>query len=100
MGQACSNRVIIYDFEETLGILHTAGKGAVVAVLAGHSHRGGYAVDSAGIHHVTVQSPLIHSQDGQVAYGYVDVHQDRIEIRGQGALTSRTLDFPPLEPRS
>ena len=33
-------------------------RGAVVAVFAGHLHRGGYAVDALGVHHVPVQSPL------------------------------------------
>ena len=30
----------------------------MVAVVAGHLHRGGYAVDAHGVHHVTLQSPL------------------------------------------
>ena len=59
--------------------------GCVVAFVAGHYHKvcqhsvsfksgsyctnrqGGYAVDPSGIHHITLQSPLIHGK----CYGYL-----------------------------
>eukprot|EP00967_Tisochrysis_lutea_P073955 scaffold99206_cov35-Tisochrysis_lutea.AAC.1 len=69
------------------------GCGHVVAFLAGHLHRGGYAIDDEGIHHITVESPLTHTE----AYGYVDVFCDRLEISGQLSTSApRVLHFPTL----
>ena len=55
---AASERTLMYDCDEVMKILHEDGFGSVVAVFAGHLHRGGYAVDDEGVHHVTVRSPL------------------------------------------
>ena len=38
---AASTRTLMYDCDEVLRILHEDGGGRVVAVLAGHLHRGG-----------------------------------------------------------
>jgi manganese-dependent ADP-ribose/CDP-alcohol diphosphatase len=74
-------------------LLHEEGCGRVVAVFAGHNHRGGYACDSEGMHHVTLESPLTHEQ----SFGYIDVFGDRLEVAGGGgAIPSRSLRFPPL----
>ena len=35
----------------------------------------------AGIHHLTLRSPLNKGRDGN-AYGVIDVHADRLELRG------------------
>ena len=67
------------------------GRGAVVAVFAGHLHRGGYAVDEQGVHHVTVQSPLNFDE----CFGWCDVYADKMDLVGRGGLPSRTLAFPP-----
>ncbi len=62
-------------------------------MIAGHNHRGGYARDSEGMHHVTLQSPLTHAE----SFGYIDVFDDRLEVvGGGGAIPSRALPFPPL----
>ena len=62
-----------------------------VAVFAGHLHRGGYAVDAQGVHHVTVQSPLNFDE----CFGWCDVYADKMDIVGRGGLPSRSLTFPP-----
>lgn len=97
--EAASHRTLAYDSEEVLHILHEDGHGHVVACLAGHLHRGGYAIDAHGIHHVTVQSPL----NFEHCYAVVDVHDDRLELvgRSEGGIPSRTLYLPPRqEPRA
>jgi len=88
--EAASWKTVSYDCIEALEVLHEEGASCVVAVFAGHSHKGGYAVDGAGLHHVTVQAPLTHG----MSFGCVDVFEDRLELIGQGALPSRTLTFP------
>lgn len=50
-------KTVAWNAEALLATLH-AHRDAVVAVLAGHDHCGGYAVDEAGVHHVTLCSPL------------------------------------------
>jgi manganese-dependent ADP-ribose/CDP-alcohol diphosphatase len=76
--------------------LHDDGDGCVVAVLAGHLHRGGYAVDEQGVHHVTLPSPLNFPE----CYGMVSVYVDsdttgRLELEGNanGDLPSRSLPY-------
>jgi manganese-dependent ADP-ribose/CDP-alcohol diphosphatase len=91
---AASWRTTAWNAPEIVETLHREGRGNVVAVLAGHHHKGGYAVDACGVHHVTVQSPL--ENNGLGCFGTVDVHHDRLELVGHGALPSRTLVFPPL----
>ena len=90
---AASHRTTAWNCDDVLDVLHSEGRGNVVAVLAGHHHRGGYALDEFGVHHVTVHSPL---ENGVGCFGTVDVHSDRIELVGSGDLPSRSLVLPPL----
>jgi manganese-dependent ADP-ribose/CDP-alcohol diphosphatase len=86
---AANVRAIAYDYDVLLEQLHTEGKGTVVAVFAGHYHTGGFTTDAAGLHHVTVEAPLTHGR----SFGEVQVHADRLELLGEGALPSRSLPF-------
>jgi len=54
---ATQPKTVVWNCEEVLAVLHRH-KDSVMAVFAGHDHDGGYAVDSAGLHHVTMNSPL------------------------------------------
>ena len=88
---AASVRTLMYDADEVMDAVREEGRGAVVAVFAGHLHRGGYAVDAQGVHHVTVQSPLNFDE----CFGWCDVYADKMDIVGRGGLPSRSLTFPP-----
>lgn len=97
--EASSSRTLVYDADEVLQLLHDEGAGHVVAVIAGHLHRGGYARDDAGIHHITLPSPLNFDE----CYGHVDIYEDRLELAGYEhapsmSTFSRALPFPPLPP--
>jgi manganese-dependent ADP-ribose/CDP-alcohol diphosphatase len=89
---AASPRTLLYDAEDALQILREEGRGAVVAVLAGHLHRGGYAVDCHGIHHVTLNSPLNFDE----CFGYIDVHATHMELVGSGGMPSRLMEYPEM----
>jgi len=90
---AASPRTLMYDADEAMEIFRETG--VVVAVFAGHLHRGGYAVDDNGVHHVTVHSPLNFDE----CYGYCAVFDDRIELHGGAGLPSRTMQLrPPAGP--
>ncbi|MEC7986305.1 MAG: metallophosphoesterase, partial [Myxococcota bacterium] len=86
---AASARNIAYDYDRVLEILETEGKGNVKAVFAGHYHRGGYAKDKAGIHHLTLRAILTHND----SFGHVDVYMDRLEFVGRGGHGSKNLSF-------
>ena len=83
--EAASPRNVAFDADEALSVLQQSG--CVAAYFAGHRHRGGYAQDTTGIHHVTVQAPLIHGYCAATA----DVYSDRITICGEGAHKSYRL---------
>jgi manganese-dependent ADP-ribose/CDP-alcohol diphosphatase len=88
--EAASQRTLLYDADEALEILQAEGRGHVVAVIAGHLHRGGFAKDASGIHHLTVQSPLNFVD----CYGHASVYKDRLEIVGNPGGEMRSYSIP------
>ncbi|CAE7344625.1 ADPRM, partial [Symbiodinium pilosum] len=69
---ATKARTVVWNSEEVLGILHSHHE-SVIAVFAGHDHDGGYAVDAAGIHHITMNSPLT-AEPGSDCYAVLECH--------------------------
>ena len=84
---AASTRNLAFDYDKALSIIHEEGESTVVAVMAGHYHRGGYAQDENGVHHVTIQSPLTHG----ACFGVVEVYPERLELVGLGAQRSQIM---------
>eukprot|EP01104_Vermistella_antarctica_P017016 TRINITY_DN5946_c0_g1_i1.p1 TRINITY_DN5946_c0_g1~~TRINITY_DN5946_c0_g1_i1.p1 ORF type:complete len:338 (+),score=37.77 TRINITY_DN5946_c0_g1_i1:258-1271(+) len=80
---------VVWNREEVLRIIRKH-HGVVTAVFAGHDHAGGFATDESGIHHITVPATL-ECEVGEVSYGTVEVWSDRLELKGEGKLTSREL---------
>jgi len=80
---ACGGYTMVWDYEEALEVIASDDAGdCVVAVLAGHDHKGGYHCDEYGVHHCTFASPLNKGEDG-FAFGLVHIgSNDCIEIRG------------------
>jgi len=72
-----------------LKILHKY-EDSVVACLTGHEHGGGYSQDKAGIHHLTLISPLESKID---AHAIVEVYDDKIKVQGYGAIESVTWEL-------
>jgi len=89
---------MLWNYDEVLDILRHE-KETVVLVMAGHFHRGGYAMDSeTGTHHVTMESPLQTVPETPTAHCTVEVWRDRVEIKGSGITPSRTLPLRPVRP--
>ncbi|MCE5310641.1 MAG: metallophosphoesterase [Acidobacteriales bacterium] len=61
--------------------------GVVAAYFCGHDHNGGYAI-SRRIHHVTMPGIV---EAPEPTYAVVELHPDRLEIRGSGRAPTRTL---------
>ena len=77
----CDDSTLLWNYGEVLECLHSVPKGVVVACFSGHDHKGGYAVDAHGIHHVTLQSPL-EDPSNQTAYATAHCFSSRIELEG------------------
>lgn len=75
---ACDGTTMAWDWEDALATID-AHAGNVVAIIAGHDHKGGYHRDRAGVHHITLKSPLNLGSLGE-CYGLVEVHESAIEI--------------------
>ena len=88
--QACHGTTMAWDYEEALSAIACAPKGVVAAVICGHEHKGGYHKDAAGVHHLTVASPLNEGANGS-AFGLVRVFDDRLEVEAP-TLTSLTKE--------
>ncbi|OWV76228.1 phosphatase [Rhizobium sp. R634] len=78
----------MWDSERIVALL--ASQGNVVAYLNGHDHVGNY--DKAGACHFVNFKGVVDTET-QNAFAIVEVHADRIEIRGFGREESRTLPY-------
>mmetsp|Transcript_34278 Transcript_34278/g.55610 ORF Transcript_34278/g.55610 Transcript_34278/m.55610 type:complete len:387 (+) Transcript_34278:144-1304(+) len=79
--EAASCQTVLWNYPEVLSLIEKFE--CVCMVIAGHYHNGGYVKDKNGCHHVTVKACLT-CEEG--AYGTLDVYDDRIVLRGRGAI--------------
>lgn len=84
--KASINRVIAWDADMTLGILHKYEE-TVLCFFAGHYHPGGYYKDNCNIHHLTFKAVLETSKESN-SYATVYVYSDRVCLRGTGDIPS------------
>uniref|UniRef100_A0ACD6AL93 Uncharacterized protein n=1 Tax=Avena sativa TaxID=4498 RepID=A0ACD6AL93_AVESA len=91
---AVSPAGLMWNYEEALAVVHRHG--CVAACLAGHDHKGGYAVDARGVHHRTLEAAL-ECPPGTDAFGRVDVFPGRLSLAGSGRMAS--TDMPLTVPR-
>jgi manganese-dependent ADP-ribose/CDP-alcohol diphosphatase len=86
---------LMWNYDEVLEILREY-KCTIAASFSGHAHNCGYVRDKeSGIHFRVFASPL-ESKDPVKTYGFVHVHDDRLEIVGEGDLVSAVYDFDHL----
>jgi len=69
--------------------------GLVFAWMCGHVHKDHYAETEYGMHHWMVPAIVTAPENGN-AFGIVDVHEDRLEIRGWGTVVNRTMNQFPI----
>mmetsp|Transcript_23441 Transcript_23441/g.52136 ORF Transcript_23441/g.52136 Transcript_23441/m.52136 type:complete len:350 (+) Transcript_23441:1-1050(+) len=75
---ATKPKTLVWNSEEVLAVLHRHRE-AVVAVLSGHDHNGGYGVDEAGIHHVTMNAALT-AEPGRDCFATLECRPDRTAL--------------------
>lgn len=68
----------------------------VAAYFCGHNHDGNYGIVD-GTHFVNIKG-MVETPD-TTAYAIVEIHADRLEIRGYGRETDRTLALTTVRPR-
>ena len=85
---ACSASCMTWDYDEALNIVQSSK--CVLACFYGHAHKGGYTQDEFEIHHVTLASPL---ESKEATFAVADFYEDRIVLRGNGRIPSRTLMY-------
>ena len=62
----------------------------IAAVFAGHDHDGGCIIDSYGVAHITLESPL-EAADGTEPYAVIEVFEDRFTVLRNKQLECYTL---------
>ncbi|XP_042435128.1 manganese-dependent ADP-ribose/CDP-alcohol diphosphatase-like [Zingiber officinale] len=88
--EAASALALPWNYEDVLTLIHRYG--CVKACLSGHDHKGGYAVDSHGIHHRVLEAAL-ECPLGSNAFGCIDVYDDRLSLVGTDRLKSTEMAF-------
>jgi manganese-dependent ADP-ribose/CDP-alcohol diphosphatase len=86
-----SSVCLIWNYDEVLNILREYAD-VVVASFCGHAHKGGYSRDpESGIHFRVFEAALENRPEK--TYAMVDIHDDRLVVRGFGNCESSTYDF-------
>lgn len=85
------HKCLVWNYDEVLAAIHAEPR-CTAAVFSGHLHDGAFGVDSAGIAHVTLESPLTHREGG---FAIARLFPDRLELEGFGAVASRVLPRRP-----
>ena len=85
--EASCAKTIVFNTTEILNLFKRYAN-VVKVVFSGHSHDGGYHFDEKlNIAFITVQAPLVFGD----SFGVVTVLDDKIVIKGVGALVSREI---------
>jgi manganese-dependent ADP-ribose/CDP-alcohol diphosphatase len=90
--ESCSPVTLVWNYREVLLLLRDFAD-VVVLSLAGHAHKGGYKRDVvSGIHFRVVEAVLETPSPG-TTYAMMDVHEDKVTLRGFGGCISAEYDF-------
>ncbi|ONK77169.1 uncharacterized protein A4U43_C02F3810 [Asparagus officinalis] len=87
---AATPEALLWNYEEVMEVIHQYE--SVKVCFAGHAHKGGYSVDSHGIHHRVLEAAL-ECPPGSDAFGHVDVYHDRLLLSGTDRMASTEMVF-------
>ncbi|KAL9228373.1 hypothetical protein vseg_003962 [Gypsophila vaccaria] len=87
---ASSLAALLWNYDEVMDVIHRYK--CVKVCLAGHDHKGGYSVDSHGIHHRVLEAAL-ECPPGSDAFGYIDVYDDRISLIATDRMKNSDMVF-------
>lgn len=87
---------LIWNYDEILAVIRRYGD-VVLASFSGHAHKGGYVRDEmSGVHFRTFEA-VLESPDPVRTYAMVDVHEDRLVVRGWGDCESDVYSLDHLD---
>ncbi|XP_062976478.1 manganese-dependent ADP-ribose/CDP-alcohol diphosphatase [Elgaria multicarinata webbii] len=81
---------LAWNYKDALTVIHSHK--SVVCFLAGHLHRGGYCLDSHGVHHLTLEG-IIETPPESQAFGSIYVYNDRMVLKGRGRVPDREMYY-------
>lgn len=88
--EAAAPEALLWNYEEVMAVVHRHN--CVKVCFAGHDHKGGYAIDSRGVHHRVLEAAL-ECPPGSNAFGHVDVYHDRLSLIGSDRMASTEMIF-------
>ncbi|KAL6583728.1 hypothetical protein OROMI_003017 [Orobanche minor] len=88
--RASTDESLLWNYDEVMEIIHRYR--CVKVCLGGHEHRGGYCVDSHGVHHRVFEAAL-ECPPGTDAFGCVDLFNDRLVLSGADRMESQEMVF-------
>ncbi|CAN6914536.1 unnamed protein product [Brassica oleracea] len=91
MSPGCaSSAALLWNFDEVMSVIH---KYDVVKVcLSGHDHKGGYFVDSRGVHHRSLEAAL-ECPPGTYSFGCIDVYENKLSLVGTDRMLSTDFEI-------
>ena len=90
---------LIWNYDDVLSIVRKYSD-VVIASFSGHAHKGGYVRDEvSGVHFRTFEA-VLESPENIRTYAMVDLHQDRLVVRGEGDCVSDVYDLDHLNVKS
>lgn len=88
--QASSNEALLWNYNEVMDLIHRYDCAKVC--LAGHDHKGGYSLDSHGVHHRILEAAL-ECPPGTNAFGHIDLYQNGLLLSGTDRLKTQEMVF-------
>ncbi|KAL2253921.1 UNVERIFIED_CONTAM: Manganese-dependent ADP-ribose/CDP-alcohol diphosphatase [Sesamum indicum] len=87
---AASNEALLWNYNDVMDVIHRYN--CVKVCLAGHDHKGGYSVDSYGVHHRILEAAL-DCPPGTNAFGHIDLFHDSLLLTGTDRLKTQEMVF-------
>ncbi|XP_051851527.1 manganese-dependent ADP-ribose/CDP-alcohol diphosphatase isoform X2 [Antechinus flavipes] len=81
---------LAWNYRDALSIIWSHK--CVVCFLAGHTHDGGYCIDTHGVHHVTLEGVIETAPESQ-AFGTMHVYPDKMVLKGRGRVPDRIMYY-------
>ena len=74
---------LIWNYHDVLDVLRDFSD-VIMCSFAGHAHKGGYMRDQQSGIHFRVFEAVLENQHPHKTYAIVDIHEDKVEVRGFG----------------
>ncbi|EMS61435.1 Manganese-dependent ADP-ribose/CDP-alcohol diphosphatase [Triticum urartu] len=87
---AASQVGLMWNYDEVMAVVRRYN--CVKACFAGHDHKGGYCVDSHGVHHRTLEAAL-ECPPGTTAFGHIEAYPDKLLLVGSDGMADTEMCF-------